>query len=506
MDKIQDISTNTRKLNKQIRALGVNVTDDASLADMSTNISLIDTSAHPDLDLPWVMADGSSGFLMDVQVTKNRSSEFKGRIVPMYDTEDNYASNHGILGTKWTGSACWGIDQMRYNFRMRERMDKSPGLSADSANNYVGLDNLWSETSNPFWYTITIKQSHYDNSGYRASQYVPSSSTASGWTHAASNLAQASSSNWNLTPIGVFDRFYVTDKDSWKMEMLTGCAKKGTMCEYVKVGNGTYSGTWSDTVTYSPCLHWDVSTGKYRPCLYAAATNGRRYTSFPISANMNYDDGSDHMYYYELDKGIQPLEYPTWNETYPETDITTDIPYSTSYTYVVKADAYVHSSHLGIVMSTSGTVKAGLSFYQQSTGSSGTFGFRCFDGNNNDSYQYIKTTAFSSGAKQIIAKIKYGTTMRMYWRYSSTGQTQTTALNTYSNSTNGNSYRTGDRGNMVFRIGMTNTSNTNSGLYRFYWCYIFDSNMNVIHYLVPVKHNDEYKLYDVITKKLYTAQ
>ena len=56
LDKIQDISTNSQKCNKVVRALGVNVADDASLADLSTNIASIDTTFHPDYELPWIMA------------------------------------------------------------------------------------------------------------------------------------------------------------------------------------------------------------------------------------------------------------------------------------------------------------------------------------------------------------------------------------------------------------------------------------------------------------------
>lgn len=500
LDKIQDISTNSQKCNKVVRALGVNVSNDASLADLSTNIASIDTTFHPDYELPWIMADGSSGLILDIQTTKNRSVEFKGRLVPMYDTEDNYASNHGLVGTKWVGGACWGIDQMRYNTRMRYREDKSPGLSADKTNN-VGTDNVWSETLNPWWVTTTWKCSYYDTTSHRVSQYGPNSSTGAGWTHAASGSAQASTSGYNLTPIGVLNRFYVTSKTTWQMENFAGCAKKGTICESLKTGNGAYNETWTDQITFTPVLHWDCSTNKYRPCMRRADSSTLYYyTSFPITANLDYDDGTDHMYYYELDKGIIPLEYPTSTETYEILYISTDIPYSTSYTYILKADVYSGTGNFMAIMNTTGEVHAGISTYSQSIGSNPQCGMRVWDGGNNKNYQYSQ---FYNNPREycFIAKIQFGATLE-WWQYdTTTSYTSASKLFSYTLMTNTGTRRDGDRGNMSFLIG--NTDNTTSPRYRFYWCYILDENNNVIHYLVPVKHNNAYKLYDVITKKLY---
>ncbi len=501
MDKIEDISTNSQKCNKVVRALGVNVADDSSLADLSTNIASIDTTFHPDYELPWIMADGSSGFILDVQVTKNRSTEFKGRFVPMYDTEDNYASNHAIVGTKWSGGACWGIDQMRYNTRMRHREDKSPGLSADSANNYVGTDNVWSETLNPWWVTTTWRCSHYDTNTYRACQYGPNTSTGSGWTIASSTLAQASTSSYNLTPIGLLSCFRVASNTTWQIDNLTGCAKKGTICESLMIGTGIYNATWTDQVTFTPVLHWDCSTNKYRPCMRRAESSTLyRYSSFPITAGLDYDDGADHMYYYELDKGITPLEYPTSTETYSKIYIDTDIPYSTDYKYILKADAYSGPGNTMGIMNTTGPVYASVSIYQQSSGSNPQYGMRVMDGGT--SYQYSQ---FYSDPREycFIAKIQFGATLRWWQYHATTSYTGASKLFTYTSRTNTGTRRAGDRGNMSFTIG--NTDNTTSPAYRFYWCYVMDGNNNVIHYLVPVKHNNAYKLYDVITKKLYAA-
>lgn len=498
MDKIQDISTNTQKLNKQIRALGVNVTDDASLADMSTNISLIDASAHPDLELPWVMADGSSGFLIERMASKNRSAVFTGRLVPKYDTEDNYAGNNGLTGIKWSGGACWGIDQMRYNTRMRLRLDKSPGLTADSANNYVGSDSLWSEALNPWWMSNPYTLSHYSNSGYRASQFQPNSSSGMGWTHAASSLAQASSSSYNLTPIGVLNRFNVNSKTEWKMEGLTGCAKKGTILESVRYGLGTYNSEWTYQMTYKPVLRWDVSANKYRPCLKSLYTDSSTYcySTFPISADMNYDDGSDHMYYYERDKGIEPLEYDYSSGrtyTYSQRMRETDIPYSTDHTYVVRADVGATNSYYDIMFFTNG----GL--YTTMSGTSRQI--LITDGG----VSYQKATLLNSSTySSFIVKFKFGSTIDAYFTNANwLGNTQTRLLPFTHVTSSPNTRRDYDRGNIWISIGSTGANQQAD--YRFYWCYIFDANMNLIHYLVPVlQNNSDYRLYDVITGKIYS--
>ena len=69
MSKIYDISTNLNVCLGVIASKGVTVPPDSSLDDLATLIAAIPDSSHPDYDLPWLMADGSHGFISHARTT-----------------------------------------------------------------------------------------------------------------------------------------------------------------------------------------------------------------------------------------------------------------------------------------------------------------------------------------------------------------------------------------------------------------------------------------------------
>lgn len=485
------------------------VTADSSLADLSTNIGLIDTDQHPDYALPWIMADGSSGFVVPVTMGRNRGADVTVSLVPHPDNAG------AIVMATMTGGAQWGLNQMTAGMRARYRMDASPGNTPDANNNYAGLNNVWSDSSCPYWHKMKFAVSHYDND-YRCSLYQ-----AGSWTHAASSMSQASTSSFNSLPIAVFGSSYVyTNKVAMRPNGTNKYfASKGTMLYDLTFTTGTYdSSTIGDT--YTPVLHWDRVYKKYRPCLYESV-NGK-YSSFAIGEGDNFpDDGRDGAYYIDTASGLTELDFSVTNETYSVKNIATDIQMSGSHTYIMRAFigyGYQDSGNpVGKVMWTtngSRNIEVGPYIARRVSPYSGqgVYGISIVDGTTENriiEQTYTTDTGRSTYRRDELLVVNFGDSSKC-GRMTSTTYIAPNA-NSYwkigSLSISAHTVPDSSRGTLYFNIGNTQTSNninTGGNNYRFYWTRILDENGVLIHYLVPCKKNSAYGLYDAITKKFYS--
>lgn len=484
------------------------MTADSSLADLSTNIGLIDTDPHPDYALPWIMADGSSGFVVPVTMGRNRGVDANVSLVPHPDNAGAL-----VMTTMATG-AQWGLNQLPAGMRGRYRMDASPGNTPDT-NNYAGQNNVWSDSSCPYWHKMKFAVSHYDND-FRCSLYQTGS-----WTHAASSMSQASTSGFNSLPIAVFGSSYVyNDKVAMRPNGNNKYfSSKGTMLYDITFTTGTYdSSVIGDT--YTPVLHWDRVYKKYRPCLYESV-NGK-YSSFAIGEGDNFpDDGRDGAYYIDTASGLTELDFSVTNETYSVKSIATDIQMSGSHTYIMKAFigyGYQDSGNpVGTVMWTtdgSRNIQVGPYITRRAYPYSGqgTYGIWIVDGTTQNKIieqTYTTDTGRSTYRRDELLVVNFGDSSKC-GRMTSTTYIAPN-VNSYWNigslSISAQTVPDSSRGTLYFNIGNTQTSNninTGGSNYRFYWTRILDENGVLIHYLVPCKKNGAYGMYDAITKKFYS--
>lgn len=336
LQKINDISTYTQQSNAACQALGVDCSLDASLADLTTNIEQIDIDSHPDYDLPWVMADGSSGFLMPITVVKNRNVQATVSLVPASD------NNSFIAGMIRSSGAQWGLNQMTAGMRARLRFDASPGTAADT-NNYAGLNSAWSDSSMPYYHKMTFALSKMATTTYQASLYDGST-----WIHAGSGMAQASTSGLNSFPFGVFAVPYIA-ANSITFPYSGRNTVKGTILYNMQISGGKYDSS-SGFAIYEPILRWDPYFKKYRPML-ADKTN-KNLSTFPLCGSA--DDDLGRAYYIDVTQGLSERG----NVLSPYVgQVTTDIPneygnkiiisgkcerlydYPASYSFITAGDA-----------------------------------------------------------------------------------------------------------------------------------------------------------------------
>lgn len=457
------------------------VTADSSLADLSTNIGLIDTDPHPDYALPWIMADGSSAFVVPVTMGRNRGADVNVSLVPHPDNAG------AIVMATMTGGAQWGLNQMTAGMRARYRMDASPGNTPDANNNYAGLNNVWSDSSCPYWHKMKFAVSHYDND-YRCSLYQ-----AGSWTHAASSMSQASTSSFNSLPIAVFGSSYVyTNKVAMRPNGTNKYfASKGTMLYDLTFTTGTYdSSTIGDT--YTPVLHWDRVYKKYRPCLYES-TSGK-YSSFAIGEGNNFpDDGRDGAYYIDRASGLEYLGATASGTIYSNIMITTDIPYERDNQLIV---------YFGIGSYTS------------------------YSGDTNVR-ELVKATGSNVSTLPLIAASKtyLGSSTRDYiWTYDLAQGGDRIYSSNYMADVVGYDYSAKNKSYYVRSVnnaginyitktfGTTSTPGTSSTSGYFYqinakcvsYMWIVNSNNEVTHYLTTCTYNGNTVIYDVITKKIYS--
>lgn len=468
--------------NTAVGTFGVpGMTGDSSLADLSTNIGLIDTDPHPDYELPWVMADGSSAFVVPTPLGRDRGADVTVSLVPHPDNAG------AIVMASMATNAQWGLNQMTAGMRARYRMDASPGNTPDT-NNYAGQNDVWSDSSCPYWHKMRFAMSHYD-SDFHCSLYQ-----AGSWIHARSDMAQASTSGFNSLPITVFGTSYVnTNKVGMRPNGANHYfASKGTMLYDITFTKGTYdSSTIGDT--YTPVLHWDRVYKKYRPCLYESSTG--KYSSFAIGEGDNFpDDGRDGAYYIDRASGLEYLGAtpPGSGTTYKNIMITTDIPYERDNQLIVYFEIGSYTSYSGDKNTRPLVEATGPSTLPLITAQK-TY-------SSNSTRDYIWTYDFDKSGDMIyrghymadVVGYDYSAKDKSYYVYSVSD-------------TSGTSY-------ITKTFGTTSTPGTSSTSGYFYqinakcvsYMWIVNSSNEVTHYLTTCKYNGNTVIYDVITKKIYS--
>lgn len=480
MNEISRIKSAKTSLNVALdSAFGVpGMTGDSSLADLYTNIERIDTDPHPDYALPWIMADGSSAFVVPTPLGRDRGVEATVSLVPHPDNAGSI-----VMATMAT-NAQWGLNQMTAGMRARCRMDASPGNTPDT-NNYAGRSDAWSDSSCPYWHKMRFAMSHYD-SDFRCSLYQ-----AGSWTHARSDMVQASTSGFNSLPIAVFGTSYVNTN---KVEMRPNeanhyFASKGTMLYDIAFTKGTYdSSTISDT--YTPVLHWDRVYKKYRPCLYESTTG--KYSSFAIGEGDNFpDDGRDGAYYIDRASGLEYLGSTASGTSYSNIMITTDIPYDRANQLIVYFEIGSYISNTGeknrreLVKATGPGSKPLITAEKKYS--------------TDWQSDFIYTYDFDQGEDTIFS----GTSMPNVVGYDYSAQDK--SYYAFVNDTDGTNYitKTFDTTHIPDTYPVPNYFyQINARCVSYMW--IVNSSNEVTHYLTTCTYNGNTVIYDVITKKIYS--
>lgn len=468
------------------------VTEDSSLADLEANIRRIDVDPRPDYTLPWIMADGSSAFVVPVTAVRDRGVDVTVSLVPHPDNAGEI-----VMTTMATG-AQWGLNQMTAGMRARYRMDASPGNTPDT-NNYVGQNNVWSDSSCPYWHKMKFAVSH-NLSTFRSSLYQ-----AGSWTHAGSGMAQASTSGFNSLPITVFGSSYVyTDKVAMRPNGANRYfISKGTMLYDIAFTTGTYdSSTIGDT--YTPVLHWDRVYKKYRPCLYD--TVGGKYSSFAIGEGDNFpDDGRDGAYYIKPDLTIMEDKNPMASPGVKT--FNTSIPNKAGNKLIVigrvtRSSASINPAGQKNFVSVNGANPAySLNIYMGGE-ASGTY--KTIKVAENSGSGNVTTTYFTANSTNSYFTIMYTGASDSLWYSYYRFSALTTSVEYHNHiSVTRSTLPTQDdraRGNYTFKI-----YKTTDNLLSIYAYIIYDSNDVLTNYIVPcLNSSDSIVLYDVITKTLYS--
>lgn len=470
LDEILDISTNTQLSNQSCRILGVDCSIDSSIMDLSTNISLIDVEDHPMIDLPWIMADGSSGFLLPVTVNKARNTDVTVSLVPS-PTDDN---GRYIVGMVREHGGTWGLNQMDTGMRARLRLEIPPGTSADT-NNYAGLNTQWS-SSFPYYQPMKFALSKQSTSNYQCSLYNGNS-----WIHAGSGMAQASTSTFNSYIGGVFAIPRIND-DSITFPWEGHSATKGTILYEAAVSTGAYDSS-SGRAVYVPKLYWDANYGKYRPVLYDS--NNKNMSSFAIDGLT--DSGADHMYYVDRSIGLEPIS------SFSGTDksVVTDIYNNPNYTFFVRFNAYRYQGNITIFNTTQGTSGTRMVQENWNSGSSHYTYLYFYENANNNVRIYSDTTSSSRINSCVSWNMKTNSSNVSRQNISVNTTTSFWSKTNYSCAKNSLS----DRGNIILTYSQYNF---------IYWFMVLDENNEMIHYLVPCTYNGDVVYYDVLTKTIYS--
>ena len=481
MREISRINSAKRSLNVAVGGVfGVpGMTADSSLADLYLNIQRIDTDPHPDYTLPWIMADGSSAFVVPTPLGKDRGADVTVSLVPHPDNAGSI-----VMATMAT-NAQWGLNQMTMGMRARYRMDASPGNTPDT-NNYAGQNDVWSDSSCPYWHKMKFALTHYD-SDFRCSLYQ-----AGSWTHARSDMVQASTSSFNSLPIAVFGSPCVyNDKVAMKPNGTNHYfASKGTILYDIDFTKGTYdSSTIGDT--YKPVLHWDRVYKKYRPCLYDSSSG--KYSSFAIGEGDNFpDDGRDGAYYIDRASGLEYLGATASGTSYSNIMITTDIPFERNNQLIVYFEIGSYTSNSGerntreLVKVTSRYGTKTLITAEKTLPSDWQTDFIL-----TADFDYENDTIFRGTSMPNVVGYDYSAQSKSYYAFV--------------NDTDGTNYITKS-------FEHTHIPDTYPVPNYFYqinarcvsYMWIVNSSNEVTHYLTTCTYNGNTVIYDVITKKIYS--
>lgn len=470
MQEINILNFDSQESNRACQILGVDCSIDSSLADLSTNIAAIDTADHPMIELPWVMADGSSGFLMPVAMNKNRNVELTAALVPAEDDGVYLAGFSRVSG------GVSGLNQMTAGMRGRLRFEVPPGTSADT-NNYAGLNTQWS-SSFPYYQPMKYALSKYDQSSYRCSMF-----NGNTWTHAGSGMAQASTSNFNNYVGGILSAARI-NADNIVFPWTGHNAPMGTILYSAMLSTGTYDSS-SNKATYLPYLCWDSNFKKYRPVLYDS-TN-KNMTSFALD---NYvDTGNDCMYY--IDKSIGLTEASSSDVPSDGVAIQTDIYNNPNYTFFIRFNTYRYGSSASIISTDKGNASTRIHYTSWGSGSSRyTYVYYNEDADTNVKVWNDPTA---------VVRVNTAVSWCMKTNSSNVSRQNIAVNNTTSFWTKANfscaKNSLSDRGN--FRL-------TYSSYNFIYWFFVLDENGKMIHYLVPCMYNGNFVVYDVITKRIYS--
>lgn len=471
MTEVAKIKQDSSLCNAACRALGVNVPADSSLVDLGDYIRQIDSSgSHPDYELPWIMSKGDSGFILDITSGKNRGYAVEADIVPALD------DTGFLLGCSNTNSMQDGLNQMTAGMRARLRMNTSTG-GADT-NNYAGLNSQWSDSAYPYYHKCIFVQSYNGSSQWRASLY-----SCGSWTHAGSSLAQQSTSIIPTSPIGVFARYHSspTGRTFPYSPIMPGVKVYG-----INVYAGAYDSS-SLSTSHVPCLHWDSSYGKYRPCFKRDSFS---YSSYPLDAWR--DLGTGEAYYIDYSLGLEELDLSNYSGG------------SALYTTDIQADS---SDNLIIMYSYSSDNKDGkISDYIEQQSSTFVLGRDIIQGDltiyNSLGFNGGKAVTITSlsGSGKVLLRVPLSLSSTQSERLYCVNPADNTLLSMSNYSKNG---VTGSFSRGVYRLSVNNGAGVNQVM-------IFDDNSNLKHCLnfckLTVKGVISYVYYDCVTKTIYTAQ
>lgn len=470
MQVINIMNFDSQESNRACQILGVDCSIDSSLADLSTNIAAIDVDDHPMIELPWVMADGSSGFLMPVTMNKNRNVEVTAALVPAEDDARYLAGFSRVSG----GIA--GLNQMTAGMRGRLRLEVPPGTSADT-NNYAGINTQWT-SSFPYYQPMKYAVSKYDQSSYRCSMF-----NGNTWTHAGSGMAQASTSTFNNYVGGILAIPRI-NADNIAFPWDGHNAPKGTILYSAMLSTGTYDSS-SNKATYLPYLCWDSNFKKYRPVLYDSTS--KNMSSFALD---NYvDTGNDCMYYIDKSIGLTPAG--TGDVPSDSVIIQTDIYNNPNYTFFIRFNTYKYNGNVTILYTDKGAASTSINFSTWDAGSS-HYTYLYYNEDANTRVKVINNTVSSERVNTSLSWCMKTNSSNVS-RQNIGVNTSTSFWTKYNYSCAKNSLS--DRGNFK----LIYDSNTFT-----YWFFVLDENGKMIHYLVPCMYNGSFVAYDVITKRIYS--
>lgn len=486
MSKIADISTNLQSCFTEIRAKGVTVPADSSLDDLATLITAIPDASHPDYELPWLMADGSHGFISHARtnLTTNNTGSVTVELMPAQD------NNSYIFGTSNSYNCLTGLNQLTTGLRARFRLcSVSNDTVTANENNYAGNSNQYTDSSYPYNKKLSnIYQTINSTSEYRASLYNGISTVT-----ASASMAQPSTSAWGNYPVGILCRTAMMNESMSSAYLAVRTpAVAGTKLYELKM----YSGPWANktlNTTYIPVLHWDSSWGKYRPCF---KDTGDTLTSFAIADYGNDVDSSiDGAYYIDPTLGLVETK---------ATDITTSKSINTITYDATGATTYIVNLRVGgtttsrTTLTTGGDNPTSISAYLTSTGSGQEYYFYVrFQGSNSNRK--------NSNIGTVVGSSFRATNLIMRWtpsssysvdRWSSTDDT----INAKTSIT-GLTVANGG-GNAIQLRNETNSSNNRTGVNSL--MAIDSSTGKVLNYLVLCTYNNDLAYYDCVTKTIYS--
>lgn len=486
MSKIADISTNLQSCFTALQAKGVTVPADSSLDDLATLIAAIPDSSHPDYDLPWLMADGSHGFISHART--NLSSNNTGAVtVELMPASD---SNSYIFGTSNSYNGLTGMNQMTAGLRARFRLcsvDSSGNVTVNE-NNYAGLNSQFTDSSYPYNKKLTdLYQSINSTSEYRVVVYNGITTVT-----ASASLAQPSSSAWPNYAVGILCRTQMAGESGSNSYLkVTTPAVAGTKLYELKM----YSGAWSNktlNATYKPVLHWDSQYEKYRPCF--KNTDGTLTTFAIADGNNTVDSSVDGAYYIDTTLGLTETKV---------TDITSSKNIDTIPYDATGATTYIANLRVGgtttarTTLTTGGNDPTSISAYLTSTGS------------GQDYYFYVRFQGSNSNRKNSLMGTVTGSTFRaasliMSWTPSSSYSVSrwSSADDTIAAKTNITGLTAANGNGNAISLRNSNNNNNKSGVNSL--MAVDSSTGKILNYLVLCTYNGNLVYYDCVNKTIYS--